>query len=55
MNHFGLEPNANFDSLLGKVRNQVDIDIFMQRGMGDLDVEVEERDPTIPIHDAGFT
>ena len=54
MIHFCLEPNADFDGILRQVGNQVNFDIFMKRGMRDLDVKVEERDPAIPIHDAGL-
>jgi hypothetical protein len=40
--HFCLEPNAYFHGILGDIRNQVEFNIFMERGMRDLDIEVEE-------------
>jgi hypothetical protein len=48
-----LEPNAYFQSILGNIRNQVEFNIFMERGMRDLDVKVEEGDSSVAVHDAG--
>ncbi len=40
-------------AFLGRLRNQVEVDILMKGGMGDLDLGVEERDPTVAIDDTG--
>lgn len=42
MEHLGLEPDSDFEGILGDVRNHVEFHVFMKRRMWDLDVGVEE-------------
>jgi hypothetical protein len=52
VNQFVFEPDANFESLPGNVRDQVELDIFPDRDMRDLDLVIEESDTAIAIHGA---
>ena len=55
MDHLLIPPDPDFEDLSDEVRDHVELDLFMQGNMGDLDLLVEDRDTAIAIHDAGFT
>ena len=52
VHHFGIPPDTNLHSLLGRDWNQVDFGFFVQVNIGDFDGVVEQRDSTIPINNS---
>jgi hypothetical protein len=52
MDHFIFKPDANFKSLFGSVRDQVELHIFMHRNVWDFDLVVEEGYAAIAIQGA---
>jgi hypothetical protein len=42
MDHFIFKPDANFESLSGNVRDQVELHIFTHRNVWNFDLVVEE-------------
>jgi hypothetical protein len=52
VNHFVVVPDANFESLSGEVRDQMELHLLTHRNVRDFDLLVEERDAAIAIESA---
>ncbi len=54
MHHLVMPPEADLHELLGGVWDEMDIDLFVKRHIGHLDLMFEERDAAIPIDYSPF-